>query len=371
MASGKEDDNVQQPSGADTKSLETTLLLEKIYHGKTPGSLRGPKALFDQAKADGFAKVRLKDCINYLRSQPTYTLYKPRRVRFPHNPIVANFCGEIVQIDIMDLNVFKTYNDNYRYVLLSYDTYSKYLVGYPMITKKPEPILAGLVDLQQRLPFPICNIYWDKEGSFHGRVVQKWLTEQGIKNYTTKSAIKAPGVERAIRSVRLALQRYFQSSSTFRWLEQLQVFTDNYNNRMHSSTKLKPLDLATDPMLTVSPKHDPTPVAYKLPPVGAYVRLNRDRSVFDKEASGTWTTEVFRIVRHNISQPIPLTVLHDLTDKPIAGSFYPEEYQVIDWHGKKLIKSVLRKRLSQGRQEQLVTYDGWPSSFTQWIPVSD
>ena len=315
--------------------------------------------------------MSLKDCKDFLRSQPTYTLYKPHRVRFRHNPIVALFCGEIVQIDIMDLNGFTVYNDGYRYVLLSYDTYSKYLVAYPLKTKKPEPILAGLKDLQKRLPFPISTIYWDKEGSFQGRVIQGWLKAQGIYNYTTKSAIKAPGVERAIRTVRMALQRYFQYSSSSRWLEQVQVFADNYNNRIHSTTKKKPLDLATDPMLTVPHKHETSSLAAKVPRIGSFVRLNRDRSIFDKEASGTWTEEIFRVARLNLSQAIPLVTVHDLLGNPIGGSFYPEEYQVIDWDGKKVVDRVIRKRKTKGRQEQLVAYEGWPKSFTEWIPVSD
>ena len=349
--------------------METTLLLERLYYGKTPGAFRGPKALYDEAQAQGHSQVKLKDCVTYLRSQPTYTLYKPRRVRFRHNPIVALFCGEIVQIDIMDLGAFTTYNNGYRYALLSYDTYSKYLVGYPIKTKKPEPILAGLKDLYQGLPFSISTIYWDKEGSFQGRIVQGWLKKQGINNYTTKSAIKAPGVERVIRTVRTALQRYFTFSSSFRWLEQIQVFIDNYNNRPHSTTKQKPLDVATDPMLTVPHKHTDSSSTANLPPIGSFVRLNRDRGLFDKEASGTWTKEVFRVERYNLGQHIPLITLSDLAGEPIYGSFYPEEYQVIDWHGKKVVSQVLRYRRTKGRREQQVTYDGWPASFVEWIPV--
>ena len=149
------------------------------------------------------------------------------------------------------------------------------------------------------------------------------------------------------------------------------MFADNYNNRVHSTTKKKPLDLATDPMLTVPHKHTSSANVKAPPPIGSFVRLNRDRSIFDKEASGTWTKEIFQVARHNLAQPIPLVTMHDLTDKPIAGSFYPEEYQVIDWHGKKVVDQVLRKRRAKGHQERLVTYEGWPATFTEWIPMAD
>ena len=102
----------------------------------------------------------------------------------------------------MDMQWVKEYNE-YSYVLLSYDTYSKYLTGFPLLNRQPPAIEAGLEALLKG-PLPIYTIYWDKvvccssypltsdpikEGSFLSKRIQSWLKEHKIHNYTTKVSL--------------------------------------------------------------------------------------------------------------------------------------------------------------------------------------
>ena len=66
-------------------------------------------------------------------------------------------------------------NDGYKYALMGYDTYSKYFITFALKNRKPDSIVDGLEFFEEALPFSIGNIYWDREGSFLSRVVQKWL----------------------------------------------------------------------------------------------------------------------------------------------------------------------------------------------------
>ena len=350
--------------------MDKAILLEGIYYGDSPGALRGPRALYEQAQKQGFSKITQKDCIDYLLTQPVYTLYRPARRHYKRNQIITYFCGEVVQIDIMDMQRYREENDGYLYSLLAYDTYSKFLTSFPIKNRKPDSILAGLEDLVQTLPFAILNIYWDKEGSFLSRMVQKWLKEQQIGNYTTNSKVKAPGVERVIRTIRLAVQRHFEHTGAHRWIDYLPSFVSSYNNRKHSTTKQRPVDLVNDPMVTVPHAHAPQR-DLSLPPIGSFVRLNRLRGIFEKEASGNWTKEVFRVARHKVSSPIPMVYVEDLTGEPVLGALYPEEYQPVAWDPKKKeIGTVLKTRHRKGKApERLVTYIGWPSSYTEWTTL--
>ena len=72
--------------------------LEQIYYGKNPGALRGPAALFKEAKAQQVRGVTLKACKQFLKTQPTYTLYRPARRHYPRNHIIANYPGAVVQV---------------------------------------------------------------------------------------------------------------------------------------------------------------------------------------------------------------------------------------------------------------------------------
>ena len=359
-----------QSSGQNSPKVDKTLRLEAIYYGDSSGALRGPRALCQQAKTQGFKDITLKDCKDYLLTQPVYTLYRPARRNYRRNQIVTYFCGEVVQIDIMDMQRYREENDGYLYSLLAYDTYSKFLTSFPIKDRKPESVLAGLENLVNTLPFAIVNIYWDKEGSFLSRKVQSWLKQHQIGNYTTNSKVKAPGVERVIRTIRLAVQRHFEHTGTRRWINYLPLFVSNYNNRKHSTTKLRPVDLVNDPMTTVPHVHEPDK-AVSLPPIGSFVRLNRLRGIFEKEASGNWTREVFRVARHKVSSPIPMIYVEDLSGEPVLGALYPEEYQPVAWDPtKKEIDKVLKKRHRRGQPpERLVTYLGWPSNFAEWTTI--
>ena len=364
------DQKTAQSSGQDSPKVDKTLLLEGIYYGDSPGSLRGPRALYEQAKRQGYKNITQKDCVNYLLTQPVYTLYRPARRNYRRNQIVTYFCGEVVQIDIMDMQRYRKENDGYLYSLLTYDTYSKFLTSFPIQNRKPESVLAGLENLVQTLPFAIVNIYWDKEGSFLSRKVQSWLKQYRIGNYTTNSQVKAPGVERVIRTIRLAVQRHFEHTGTLRWIDYLPLFVSNYNNRKHSTTKQRPVDLVSDPMITVPHAHSPD-VALSLPPIGSFVRLNRLRGIFEKEASGNWTREVFRVVRHKVTSSIPMIYVEDLRGEPVLGGLYPEEYQQVAWDPtKKEIDKVLKKRQRKGQPtERFVTYLGWPSNYAEWTSL--
>ena len=345
--------------------MDKTVLLERIYHGKSTGAFRGPKALFKQTQRLGHTNITLSDCYEYLSTLPSYSLYRPARRNYHRNAIIALFCGQVVQIDIMDMQWVRAENDGYLYALLAYDTYSKYLTSFPMKNRKPESVLDGLEDLVANLPFSILNIYWDKEGSFLSRKVQSWLKEHDILNYTTTSQVKAPGVERVIRTIRLACSRFFESTSTQRWIDFLPEFVSNYNNRDHSTTKLKPLDLANDPLLVVAQPYVKSKTR-KLPPIGSLVRLNKIRGVFGKESRGSWTKEVFRVVRHKLNATVPMVVVEDLLGEPIRGALYPEECQTVEWDGEKQVERVIGTRTRGGINEYHVTYTGWPTKFNEW-----
>lgn len=341
-------------------------VLKGIYYGSTPGALRGPRALYLQAKKAKVKGVTLAKCEKFLASQPVYTIHRPARKRYKRNTIDASVPGDVVQVDIMDMQRLSDTNEN-KYVLLSYDTFSKFLVGVPLMNREAASVQAGLEASIEATPFTWISIYWDKEGSFLSRQVQKFLKDKNIHNYTTKSVVKAPGVERSIRTLRTLLQRRFEAADSTAWEKELPKIIANYNRREHSTTHVKPYDLARNPFL-LEEKPKPKPARRsRLPPIGSFVRLNRLRGLFDKEASSTWTGEVFKVIRHKTSSPIPLIYVEDMMGDKILGGLYPEEYQQVTWTGKKEFSHVVKTRKRDGKTEHLVAYKSWPSKFNTWL----
>lgn len=378
MAAKKQNPDTQQvqTSAGLGKQVHTakkaaTTQLAKIYHGSSAGSFRGPLALYKQARKQGL-DVSLANCKQYLQTIPSYTLYRPARKNYPRNPIIANYCGEVFQIDIMDLSQFRDSNDSLRYALLGYDTFSKYAIAHTLPNRKPTSVQTGLEDFVKRLPFSIVRIFWDKEGSFVSKQIQKWLKDRDIANYTTVAKVKAPGVERLVRTVRTHLQRYFEATGSRRWIDRLQTFLHSYNNRINSTTKQRPLDLVNDPLIVPAKrKHHRDPVTKTIPPIGAHVRLNRLRDTFEKEASGSWSRELFKVVGHKTGGPGLHTIkVQDMLGNPVRGSLYLHECQQVSWDGRKTLEDVLEHRTLPGpRRQQLVTFVEYPEHYKVWIDV--
>ena len=260
-------------------------------------------------------------------------------------------------------------SNKHLYVLLAYDTYSKLLQGVPLLDRKPPGIIKGLRTFLDG-PIGIQTIYWDKEGSFLSRACQRFLKSVGVHNYTTTSQVKAPGVERVIRTIRSAVVRFFHHNKTQRWEKFLPRFIHSYNNRLHSSTRQRPVDLINNPLILPHQDTNPSPRPVILPPVGSFVRLNRIRNMFDKESTGTWTTEVYRVTAHKLMpRSIPMIKVEDLAGEPVIGALYPQEYQQIFFDvGSREIAHVFQTQRQRGQKTRyLVSFVGFPSSYRAWV----
>ena len=341
--------------------------LKRIYYGDSTGAFRGPDALYSQAVSEGVVGVTLGKVKRWLSSEPVYTLYRPARRNYPRRRVTAKYAGHIVQVDIMDMQRLR---QTFRYVLLAYDTFSKYLTGVPLKNRTPDAVQEALDIIITRAPYPIHNIYWDKEGAFISKQIQAYLKTKDIHNYTTKSKVKAPGVERAIRTMRLWLQRFLDSNKTVKWVPRLPILIKQYNNRAtlyHQAPTSRAGDQPNADTQTASLSQLPEGKP-KLPPIGSYVRLNRLRQIFDKEATGTFTSEVFRVRGHRKKGGIPLIYVSDLQGEEILGGLYPQEYQAILWDGDKPVERILKRRHRKGEPKQFfVKYRGYPDKFNEWI----
>ena len=167
----------------------------------------------------------------------------------------------------------------------------------------------------------------------------------------------------------MAVQRYMEHTGEQKWEVFLPQFLHSYNHRTHSTTKQKPIDVISDPSILVnSAATVKVPLnKFSLPPIGSFVRLNRLRSIFDKESSGNYTEEVFRVTAHKLLSPIPMIRVVDLLGQPILGALYPQEYQPIRFDPSYSVNHVLKTRKVRGHTQYLVSFHGFPSSYTKWI----
>ena len=104
------------------------------------------KLYYDPAKPSGFATLKILqeaarqtklgknsgELLSWLLTQDTYTLHRPVRRTFPRNPYTVNNLFDVWECDLIDVQAFGKFNDNYKFLLTVIDVFSKYLHIVPL-----------------------------------------------------------------------------------------------------------------------------------------------------------------------------------------------------------------------------------------------
>ena len=89
-----------------------------------------------------------------------------------------------------------------------------------------------------------ANYIWaDKEPAFLSKEMQKFFKDNNVKIYHTNSHLKAVVTERFNRSLRELMMKEFVKNNNTVWYNILQKLIKIYNNRYHSTIKMKPVDV--------------------------------------------------------------------------------------------------------------------------------
>ena len=101
--------------------------------------------------------------------------------------------------------------------------------------------------------------------------------------------------------------------------------------------------------------------------IGAWVRISKQRLVFDKGYTPNWSEEIF-IVRERRRQREPVFLFRDLNGENVTGVFYEPELQRVREPSEYRVEKVLRSRTVRGGQkEYLVKWKGYDNSFNSWV----
>ena len=91
-------------------------------------------------------KFTLKQIKEFFDKQETNQIFKPvKRDLNRFNEIKVYKVGNL-QMDIMDMNYYKKYNKNYRYILVVIDVYSRKCFLRAILDKSSEPVFKRYED---------------------------------------------------------------------------------------------------------------------------------------------------------------------------------------------------------------------------------
>ena len=153
------------------------------------------------------------------------------------------FIDDIWSLDILDLKDYGPENNRgYRYVLVIIDNFSKYGWTIPLKNKNAQTIKDSFENIlisSKRKPNLIES---DRGKEFYNNIFQSLLNNNNIKLYSRNTHLGAVFAERFKKSIRDLLKKIVFEHGDANWIDVLPTITKQYNNRLHSSTKLSPKD---------------------------------------------------------------------------------------------------------------------------------
>ena len=168
---------------------------------------------------------------------------KPPKKNYIRNKTDVYHIDDIWSLDILDLKDYGPENNRgYRYVFVTIDNFSKYGWTIPLKNKNALTIkdsFGNILINSKRKPNLIES---DRGKEFYNNIFQDFLNKNNIKLYSRNSSYGAVFAERFNRTLRDLLKRPVFEKGVGKWIDILQTITKQYNNRVHTSTKLSPKD---------------------------------------------------------------------------------------------------------------------------------
>ena len=135
-----------------------------------------------------------------------------------------------------------------------------------------------------------------------------------------------------------------------------------YNNTVHRTIKMKPIDVTSDFYAEYNEHSNVTKPKFK---VGDHVSISKYNKILAKGYTKNWSEEI--IVVRKIKDAVPWTyVISDLNSEPITGSFYEKELQRTSQE-----KFRIEKVLKRKGDKLYVKWKGYDNSFNCCIDKND
>ena len=242
---------------------------------------------------------------------------KPPKKYYPTNKTDVYHIDDVWSLDILDLKDYGPENNRgYRYVLVTIDNFSKYGWSIPLKNKNAQAIKDSFENIlisSKRKPDLIES---DRDKEVYNNIFQDFLNKNNIKLYSRNSFLGVVFAERFDRTIRDLPKKIVFEQGDAKWIDILPIITKQYNNKVHSSTKLTPIHASLkknegyvyknllDKRKKIKPK-------YK---IGDLVRTADLKKTFSKGDTTNWSYKLYKITEL-INDTIPSYHIDNLAER--------------------------------------------------------
>ena len=157
--------------------------------------------------------------------------------------------------------------------------------------------------------------------------------------YSTYNEVKSVVPERFIRTLKNKIFKHMAAVWKNVYFDLLDNIVDKYNNTVHRTMKMKPIDVASDSYAEYNEDSNVTKPKFK---VGDHVRISKCKKIFANGYTQNWLEEVFVISK--IKDTVLWTyVISDWNGEKNAGSFYEKEMPKTSQEKLRIEKVLKRK----------------------------
>ena len=269
-------------------------------------------------------------------------VFSPQITKFRRERIIPLYKDETWSADLIDKSSLSKYNNKYKFILTVIDIFTKYAWATPLKNKSGLSINNDFkIVLSEH---PQCgseprkpeNLWVDRGSEFYNKKFKSLLKEygtgkaaSGIELCSTYSDLKAVFIERFNRTLLHIINKPMFINGDGNWVNILNDAVVTYNNKIHSTINMTPVDASNNPdevVYAFSFKNIKGKPGYAQPKleVGDYVRNSDKRNIFSKGNTSNWNRELFKVNEVLKTQP-PTYKIEDINGEIKEGKYYEQE----------------------------------------------
>lgn len=249
-------------------------------------------------------KTITRDLIKkWIESQTEIQLLRIQAKEKPAGHITVDYLNEVWNIDIFDFSKYYRDNNNYKYMFVAIDIFSRKVFIEPLTEKNSEACASALQVIIMENKVKPRLISSDDDGAFNSKPFNKILEINKIAHHTTiRGDHNALGIiDSFARKLRLIISRMFIRNKNTRWITNIKDIINKYNDTPHPALgKLTPNQATEEENHYIiyqinQAKKKITKTTSNLK-VGDKVRKTT-KNIFSKKSEPIWSDEVYEVVK--------------------------------------------------------------------------
>ena len=203
-------------------------------------------------------------------------LHKPILKKFKKRKVDSSFRDNIWGVDLADMQSQSKYNKGIKYLLCAIDLFSKYAWVVPIKDKKGTSIVNAFQKIISEGRKP--NKIWVDQGSeFYNNSFKDFLKINNIEIYSTYNEGKSVAAERFIRTLKNKIFKHMAAISKNVYFDVLEHIVNKYNNTVHRTIKMKPIDVTDDYYAEYNEDSNKKNPKFK---IGDHLRISKYKNIF-------------------------------------------------------------------------------------------